>query len=84
MSFEGMSDLLENKDNEEEFLKQVGVMISSLVILQKKKKMKRKRKKRKIDRKKRFKGRCCRSQVPTPHVAFEREKTLVFAMFLFH
>lgn len=35
MSLKGMSDLLENKDNEEEFLKQVGVMISFSVILQK-------------------------------------------------
>lgn len=35
MSSKGMSDLLENKDNEEEFLKQVGVMISFSVILQK-------------------------------------------------
>lgn len=34
MSSKGMSDLLENKDNEEEFLKQVGVMISFSVILQ--------------------------------------------------
>lgn len=78
MSFKGMSDLLENKDNEEEFLKQVGVMISFSVILQKKIYIY-------------IRGEGLRGEVagvkflvPTPIVALGREKTLIFAVFPFH
>lgn len=79
MSSKGMSDLLENKDNEEEFLKQVGVMISFSVILQK------------IYIYIYIRGEGLRGEVagvkflvPTPIVALGREKTLIFAVFPFH
>lgn len=76
MSSKGMSDLLENKDNEEEFLKQVGVMISFSVILQ-------------IYIYIRGEGlrggvSGVKFLVPTPIVALGREKTLIFAVFPFH
>lgn len=58
MSSKGMSGLLENKDNEEEFLKQVGVMISFSVILQKN---------IYIYTRRRFKGGSFRGQVPSSY-----------------
>lgn len=67
MSSKGMSDLLENKDNEEEFLKQVGVMISFSVILQKY---------IYIYTRRRFKGGSFRGQVPSSysHCSFGERK----------
>lgn len=67
MSSKGMSGLLENKDNEEEFLKQVGVMISFSVILQIY---------IHIYTRRRFKGGSFRGQVPSSysHCSFGERK----------